>query len=252
MEIHLDTEFIEYKKKPYFGLGKGIDTIELISIGMVDENGRDFYAVCKEFNFRAAWKNKWLRENVLRNIHSELLLRLHELGLEMSSTQPFTYFNTKKLINIFGCTKDEIRQGIVTFVQNWTQDDLWEEGMRYDSKFGNGVNNTYKYLCKDNTWSDEIVGTGKSEAPEFYAYFADYDWVVFCWLFGRMIDLPKGFPQYCNDIKQLLNEKYKHNEHLIEYWKNEFDKGLPPMVEHNALADAHYNKKLYEYLKTTV
>lgn len=43
------------------------------------------------------------------------------------------------------------------------------------------------------------------EPYEFWAYFADYDWVVFCQLFGRMIDLPAGFPRYCNDLKQEMH-----------------------------------------------
>jgi len=41
----------------------------------------------------------------------------------------------------------------------------------------------------------------------FYAYYADYDWVVFAQLFGKMKDLPKGFPMYCKDLKQSLDEK---------------------------------------------
>ena len=45
------------------------------------------------------------------------------------------------------------------------------------------------------------------ERPEFWAYYADYHWVAFCQLFGRMIELPDGFPMYCNDLKQLLNSK---------------------------------------------
>lgn len=51
---------------------------------------------------------------------------------------------------------------------------------------------------------DEIEKFIRAEKPpyEFWAYFADYDWVVFCQLFGKMIDLPDGFPMYCNDLKQ--------------------------------------------------
>src|SRR6218665_1917732 len=45
------------------------------------------------------------------------------------------------------------------------------------------------------------------ENPEFWAYYADYDWVVLCQLFGRMIDLPKGWPMFCMDIKQLAVNK---------------------------------------------
>ena len=71
--------------------------------------------------------------------------------------------------------------------------------------------------------------------PEFWGYCADYDWVVFCWIFGQMIDLPDGFPMYCRDLKQLLDEEGKEK--------------LPdPKGEHNALVDAEWNEKLYLYL----
>jgi len=39
--------------------------------------------------------------------------------------------------------------------------------------------------------------------PQFWAYYADYDWVALCQLFGTMMDLPAYFPMYCMDLKQL-------------------------------------------------
>lgn len=71
--------------------------------------------------------------------------------------------------------------------------------------------------------------------PEFWGYYADYDWVVFCWLFGCMIDLPKGWPMYCRDLKQLADSLDK----------SRFD---DPKGEHNALADARWNMEFYNYL----
>jgi hypothetical protein len=72
--------------------------------------------------------------------------------------------------------------------------------------------------------------------PEFWGYYADYDWVVFCQMFGAMIDLPKGWPMYCRDIKQLSD--------MLG------DPSLPQQGkgEHNALADARWNKVAYEFL----
>lgn len=72
--------------------------------------------------------------------------------------------------------------------------------------------------------------------PKFWGYYADYDWVVFCQLFGTMMDLPKGYPMYCHDIKQLCDSL--GNPKLPEQGKG----------EHNALADARWNKKAYEFL----
>ena len=72
--------------------------------------------------------------------------------------------------------------------------------------------------------------------PEFWGYYADYDWVVFCQIFGKMIDLPKGWPMFCRDLKQLC-----------------MDRGNPELpkqesTEHNALNDARWNKTAYEFL----
>ena len=52
--------------------------------------------------------------------------------------------------------------------------------------------------------ADEIVKF-VGENPEFWGYYCDYDWVVFCWLYGCMIDLPDGFPMYCHDLKQEID-----------------------------------------------
>lgn len=70
---------------------------------------------------------------------------------------------------------------------------------------------------------------------EFWGYFADYDWVIFCWIFGKMIDLPKGFPMYCRDLKQLLDESGK-------------DRIPKPEGQHNALVDALWNRDLHLHL----
>jgi len=81
----------------------------------------------------------------------------------------------------------------------------------------------------------EILNFIGDDKPEFWAYFADYDWVVFCWLFGTMIDLPKGWPMYCRDLKQLADDIKK-------------PKFEGPIGEHDALVDAIWNKNFYEYL----
>ena len=52
MKYFLDTEFHE-SKKPVKMLGitlKEVRTIDLISIGIVCEDGREYYAISKDFN----------------------------------------------------------------------------------------------------------------------------------------------------------------------------------------------------------
>ena len=88
---------------------------------------------------------------------------------------------------------------------------------------------------------------------EFYAYYADYDWVAFCWLFGKMIDLPKGFPMYCKDLKQeleRLNETLGYNcDAKGKSYRLQEKPNYPKQTnEHNSLADARWNYELYKFL----
>lgn len=71
--------------------------------------------------------------------------------------------------------------------------------------------------------------------PEFWAYYADYDWVALCQLYGRMIDLPDGWPAFCRDLQQI---------------RAAVGASLPlqKSVEHHALADALWTKEAWEFL----
>lgn len=57
MRYFYDTEFIEDGR-----------TIDLVSIGIVAEDGREYYAVSTEFN--SARANSWVRDNVLNQLPS--------------------------------------------------------------------------------------------------------------------------------------------------------------------------------------
>ncbi len=72
--------------------------------------------------------------------------------------------------------------------------------------------------------------------PALWGYYSAYDHVAFCQLFGTMMDLPKGFPMYTRDIKQWCDAL--GNPPLPEQGKG----------EHNALADARWNKVAWEFL----
>lgn len=72
-----------------------------------------------------------------------------------------------------------------------------------------------------------------------WAYYADYDWVAFCSLWGRMVDLPKRLPWFCMDIKQLA----------VHVGAERGD--LPPddPMEHHALVDAFWTYRAYSALR---
>jgi hypothetical protein len=177
----LDTEFIEDGK-----------TIDLISIGIVAEDGRELYLQNLDCNFAAA--SDWVVRNVLIN------LQHYDMGTGRRSCR-----TSRDGLNQVHCVEHKPcvwidRRGIATAVMQFCDSD----------KYGK---------------------------PDFYGYYADYDWVVFCQLFGRMVDLPKGFPMYCRDIKQWADQM--GNPKLPEQGKS----------EHHALSDALWNRQAWEFLR---
>lgn len=81
---------------------------------------------------------------------------------------------------------------------------------------------------KDRVRIQEEVLEFVGESPEFWAYYGAYDWVVLCHLFGRMIDLPKGWSMLCYDFRQWLDmNDLKHIRG-------------PENAPHNALTDAEW------------
>jgi hypothetical protein len=243
MKYFIDTEFLEgVQDKTIFGIkyGQTKPTIDLISIALVGEDGREYYAISKDFNLKEAWnrydikkewysidestqstrdvKIYWIRENVLKPIYDDLCSKrtVYEKTYHWELAEPFSYKSMKYLINRYGKTNKQIAKEVKEFVGTQETIGNWEE-----------IKDKFK--------------------PKFYGYFADYDWVVFCWLFGRMIDLPKGFPKYCIDLKQ-------HKDYLIEVGGiKDMEKYLdyPKQTnEHNALADARWNRELYKFLES--
>lgn len=172
MKFFFDTEFIEDGS-----------TIDLISIGIVAEDGREYYAISKEFEPTKA--NDWVKENVLAHLPKvetkAVPMGPHVRGMNIVTTYPPEYK-----------TRAEIRDEVLAFIG------------------------------QDN--------------PEIWAYYADYDWVVLCQLFGRMLDLPKGWPYFCRDIKQLADSLENPT--------------LPKQegTEHHALEDARWNVQAYNCL----
>lgn len=148
--IFFDTEFIEDGA-----------TIDLLSIGLVAENGDEYYAEPEEAKRTRA--DAWVSKNVLPHLHGPIK------------------------------TRKQIADEVIAFV---------------------------------------------GDSPEFWAYYADYDWVALCQLYGRMIDLPSGWPMFCRDVKQLA-----------------VSLGSPQLpaqseTEHHALADARWVRQAWEFLET--
>lgn len=78
---------------------------------------------------------------------------------------------------------------------------------------------------------------GTDAKPEFVGSYCDYDWVCFCWCFGRMVDLPEGWPKLCWDVRQ-------------DMLTLGLDKApFPNIEEHNCLADARRIRLIYNWIQ---
>lgn len=150
MRIWFDTEFIEDGK-----------TIDLISIGLIREDGFTYYAELAEADLSKA--SEWVQQNVLPHLSGR-----------------------KK-------SRSVVSAEIVEFA-GWN--------------------------------------------PEFWGYFAAYDWVALCQLYGGMMQLPKReeWPQFCLDVNQL--RRSLGNPELPKQTS----------IEHNALADAKWTRAAWKCL----
>ena len=73
-----------------------------------------------------------------------------------------------------------------------------------------------------------------------------------------MIDLPEGFPMYCIDLKQIMDEKKKAGKLVFMSKESGWDDLTVDITkhtdypkqenEHNALDDAIWNRKLFKFL----
>lgn len=81
--------------------------------------------------------------------------------------------------------------------------------------------------------------------------------------FNKMIDLPKGFPMYCKDLKQTFDERdvkfqeevklflenQKGENYIHQNYNLKNEHGYPKETNaHNSLADARWNYELYKFL----
>ncbi len=258
MKYFIDFEFLEGDvpcRIKGFNIPKWLikpnNTIQPISVGLVSSDGKEYYAISKDFNLKEAWnrydikqewysidesnqstrdvKIYWIRDNVLLPIY------LDKVHGDMRNHVPFSYSTMKGILKRFGKTNKQIAEEVKWFIYHTG----WE-----------GDPPIHAHKLK------------KQGDIQFYGYYSDYDWVVFCWLFDRMIDLPRGFPMYCIDLKQILDDKVmkvyisdgKQIQSQIDGLDNRIEwlRTLPsyPKIidEHNALADAKWNKQLYEFL----
>lgn len=223
MNYYFDTEFIEGKQPVKF-LGIKISEtkpiVDLISIGVVCEDNREYYAISNEFNVSHAWSDDWIRKNVLLEIYTS-----HINGDERNRVD-FSLRSMKGLIKSIGKPNKLIATEILMFIAD-PGNEIFDEW----------IGGTDEYI---NLIQQQDVN------PTFWAYFASTDWVAFYQLWGKMIDAPICYPFFAMDLKNLMEFRGLDKE-----WKR---KNAPdPDGEHNALVDARWNKGLHsKIIETTM
>jgi hypothetical protein len=137
-------------------------TIDPISIGMVDDQGREYYAV----NELAPWglieQHPWLMANVVPSLPQ---LADAPASPNLRRTNP--------------C-------GV----------DVDDPSVRLPGRIATDVRD---FLLLDGPNLDDLSG---GPNVELWAWYGAYDHVALCQLFGTMADLPRGIPMWTNDIRQ--------------------------------------------------
>lgn len=201
--VFYDTEFIESGS-----------TIDLISIGMVTDDGREYYAVNGDLDdttqhdpdLRGGYIGKtpwdrimaepWLVKNVVPSLPllDRKHLDKHLKGVPLFAPRP-----------------------VLDFVR---------------------LDHTDTTVKPRQVIANEVRDFLRAAGPdvELWAWYGAYDHVALCWLWGKMIDLPDGVPMWTNDLRQ--------ERHRL---------GNPEMPkraagEHNALEDARHNLAMARFL----
>ena len=97
MRIFYDTEFLEDGK-----------TIELISIGLIREDGKELYLINKEMEIDRIFRDDWVRENVLHDIFHDMLIGYTEAGGDITNFY-FRKLDFWYLLQEYGNTKNDWR-----------------------------------------------------------------------------------------------------------------------------------------------
>jgi hypothetical protein len=275
MKYFISTNFLEGKQQENFPISlfrkETKPMLELIAIAIVAEDGREYYAISKDFNLKEAWnrfdikqewysvdessqstkdvKVYWIRDNVLKLIFDELVIK------EKTKYKDFTINHLEYLINKYGKTNEQIVEEVkefckpfITFNSTIDRKFYYTESMYIDAVNRQSLGQEVKLTNH---------GIPITCNPKFYIYsYTGYNWVAF-----KMIDLPKSFPEYCINLKQEIDNYISKTckDAEMSTWGHEgitLDKlkqhsNYPKQTnKHNVLAKAQWVKELYYFLNT--
>lgn len=222
MNLFFDTEFTGLRKNT-----------TLISIGIVSEDGRKFYAEFSDFDIRQC--DNWIKENVLRNLYLPKLLgkdTLRETWDEINRWKKNGYL----------------------VADSYTVSNEWF-GNVYPTCKANG---NVKEVVGNKSWVSACLNDWflKFDTIQFVSDVCHYDFVLLIDLItngGTALDLPETISAVCHD----LNMDIVRHFHVSD--REAFDMSREKIMndlcktedivtgnKHNSLYDAEVIKAIYE------
>ena len=158
MRVYYDCEFRETGR-----------IIDLISIGLVWEDGSSYYAVSSEFDMLGLARDPWLSKNVWPH--------LPKVGGDQ---------------RMYALASIPLRG-------RWTRKEYLQ---RYHTM--RALFNWESSQVKSRATIRQEVAWALERTPdlELWSWYGAYDHVALAQLWGRMLDLPEGLPMYTRDLQQ--------------------------------------------------
>lgn len=227
MFLFFDTEFT--------GLHK--DT-NLISIGIVSEDGKKFYAEFCDYDRTKC--DDWILENVISNLYLSEPMFEEEAQefVRVNSTRSrkaWIPYERPKSVFITTNKKEHINEKIC-LIFNAVEDENGNRNVFGDKEW---------IVLHLKEWLSQF------DSVQFVSDVCHYDFVLLIDIFGTAFDLPENVCASCHDINQDIAKHYGISE------REAFDKSREEIVmelcghevegkKHNALYDAEVIKAIYE------
>lgn len=196
--------------------------IQMISIGIVCEDGRSYYALSKDFNSRKAPQD--VLENVIVPVCNEFIAQAP------AKTQDTISYIVKKKSVYMGVVAVQVHCG--------------KDASTMAKEIADFL--TYRHI----TVQDPEVGPktidGNGKPLEIWGYGCEFDWVAICGLFGGLRKIPEQFPHFPLDLAQLIVMC-----NMGPRWETTTDPDREK-TPFNALACAQSHMKLYNSLMVAI
>jgi hypothetical protein len=222
MKHFYDLEFLE-RCEP----GEHSGSIDLISIGIVSDDGAEYYAINSDIQadrtlHERVSQHDWLCKNVIMHLP---LVDDGKVAKQLQTAE------MSKSPRYFGPTEAEWGKPREL---DWELD-LTDRDVKPRWVIANEIREHFLNRLDHGMRDPEMDDEGD---VELWANYGAYDHVRLMWLWGPMIARPKHLPMFTHDIQQLRRSL------RVPYG----DMPKQESAKHDALADARHNQQMWNFL----